>query len=259
MFEAEGLRSYPLPFDLERIYGGIGFADQVVFSNFVTSIDGVASLGDGKSAGSVISAREPSDRFLMGLLRACADAVLIGGGTLAATPGHRWTPAHVAPQFGESFAALRRSLGRAPEPRLVVTTSHGRLDASHPAIRAGATVVTSEDGAKNLEGTLPEGCDLIVCGGGSQLDLGRTFDELRSHGYAVVLTEGGPRIMGHLLQAHALDEMFLTVSPVVAGREGEQRPGMVEGIELLPNAGAWSRLLSARRHGDYLFLRYSLR
>ena len=101
LIEAEGLPSYLLPFDLERIYGGIGFADLVVYSNFVTSIDGVAALGDGKSAGSVISGKNVADRFLMGLLRACADCVLIGGGTLRATPGHHWTPAHVAPRSRE--------------------------------------------------------------------------------------------------------------------------------------------------------------
>jgi len=46
---------------------------------------------------------------------------------------------------------------------------------------------------------------------------------------------------------------------VVAGRADEPRFGMVEGIELLPAKGAWSKLLSARKHGDYLFLRYGFR
>lgn len=62
--------------------------------------------------------------------------------------------------------------------------------------------------------------------------------------------------MGQLLAAGLLDEAFLTLSPVAAGRDKEERMGMVEGIELLPGKGAWSKLLSARRHGDYLFLRY---
>jgi len=73
-----------------------------------------------------------------------------------------------------------------------------------------------------------------------------------------VLTEGGPHLMAQLVEAKLLDEMFLTVSPVLAGRNHEERMGMVEGIELLPHEGVWSRLLSARRHGDYLFLRYGL-
>ena len=226
----------------------------------MTSIDGVASLGDGKSAGSVISGKNGADRFLMGLLRACADCVLIGGGTLAATPGHHWTPGHVAPRFAESFAALRRALGRAPEPRLVVMTAHGTIDVAHPAVRGGATVVTSDAGAKRLAGSVPEGCEVVAAGSGEDVDVPRAFDALRGRGFRVILTEGGPSIMGHLLKAQVLDEMFVTVSPVLAGRDKEEeRLGMVEGVELLPKAGVWSRLLSARRHGDYLFLRYGLR
>jgi len=85
-----------------------------VFSNFVTSIDGVATLGETQSAGSVLSAKNPGDRFLMALLRACADVVLLGAGTLRSTPGHLWTAGHVYPALAESFAGLRRSLGRSP-------------------------------------------------------------------------------------------------------------------------------------------------
>jgi riboflavin biosynthesis pyrimidine reductase len=62
--------------------------------------------------------------------------------------------------------------------------------------------------------------------------------------------------MGQLIDKGLLDEVFLTISPVMAGRETETRLGMVEGVELLPKRGVWSTLLSARRHGDYLFLRY---
>jgi len=62
-----------------------------------------------------------------------------------------------------------------------------------------------------------------------------------------------------MIEANLLDEVFLTVSPVLAGRDKEERFGMVEGVELLPAKGTWSKLLSARRHGDYLFLRYGLK
>jgi riboflavin biosynthesis pyrimidine reductase len=84
-----------MPDVLERVYGGLGFADEVVYSNFVESLDGVATLGSKPSAGSEISGRNPADRFLMGLLRAFADAVLVGAGTLRATPGHQWTAEHI--------------------------------------------------------------------------------------------------------------------------------------------------------------------
>ncbi len=64
--------------------------------------------------------------------------------------------------------------------------------------------------------------------------------------------------MGELVKAGLVDEMFVTLSPLLAGRNKEYRMGMVEGVELLPKTPVWSRLLSARRHGDFLFLRYRL-
>jgi len=96
-------------------------------------------------------------------------------------------------------------------------------------------------------------------GEGEQVDVVAVVHELRNRNLGVLLTEGGPNLMGQLIDRGLLDEAFLTVSPVVAGQAETRRLGMVEGIELLPKRGAWSRLLSARRHGDYLFLRYRLR
>ena len=259
LYEAEGLPSYVLPFDLERIYGRVGFPASVLYSNFVTSIDGVATLGGSMSAGSVISAKHKGDRFLMALLRACADAVVLGAGTLRATPDHLWTPAHVYPQLAECFARLRRSLGRRTEPRLVVLTARGELDVAHPALKHGATIITTAAGSRTLDGRLPTTCDLVTMGESASLDLERALHELRDRGLTVLLSEGGPHLTGELVGQGLLDEAFITISPVVAGRDKESRFGMVEGVDLQPTPGRWTRLLSARRHGDYLFLRYGLR
>ena len=229
-----------------------------MYSNFVTSIDGVATLGDAPSAGSLISGKDPGDRFLMALLRACADVVLIGAGTLRATPGHLWTAGHVYPALAESFAALRRSLGRSPEPRLAILTSSGNIEVSHTALKEGATILTTAAGVRALQGRVPAASDLRSLTDGDDVDVARVVEELRSDGHRVMLTEGGPHLMGELIKARLLDEAFLTISPVLAGRGKEARFGMVEGVELLPKAGVWTRLLSARRHGDLLFLRYAL-
>jgi riboflavin biosynthesis pyrimidine reductase len=264
--------------DLLHLYGRLGFPASVVYSNFVSSLDGVVTLGSKPSAGSIISGKYPADRFLMGLLRACADAVVIGAGTLRATPGHLWTPAHVYPALATEFTALRSSLGRSPEPVLVLLTAGEELDFSHPALVRGATVVTTSAGAKKIGDRLPPKCELIVMGTAKSVDLGKAIGELKGRGLHVLLSEGGPHVMGQLIEGGLLDEAFLTVSPVVAGRgdpvnrsqrpspqpsplnggREERRLGMVEGVELLPDGGAWGRLLSARRHGDYLFLRYAL-
>jgi riboflavin biosynthesis pyrimidine reductase len=65
--------------------------------------------------------------------------------------------------------------------------------------------------------------------------------------------------MAQLVERHLLDELFLTVSPVLAGRDpGARREGLVEGVRLLPDRGEWATLHSVRRHADHLFLRYLL-
>jgi riboflavin biosynthesis pyrimidine reductase len=255
LYEAD-LPDYALPADLKHLYGRLGFSSPVLYSNFVSSVDGVVTLGSKPSAGSVISGKYPADRFVMALLRACADAVVLGAGTLRATPGHLWTPAHVYPALKTEFTALRSSLGRSAEPALVILTSSGELDFSHPALVRGATVVTTSAGAKAIGDRLPAACDVVSMGRGKRLDMRGAIAELRTRGYGVLLTEGGPHVVGQMIEDHLLDEAFLTVSPVVAGRGDERRLGMVEGVELLPAKAVWSKLLSARKHGDYLFLRY---
>jgi riboflavin biosynthesis pyrimidine reductase len=248
-----------MPEELERVYGGLGFHDRVVYSNFVETVDGVVTLGSRPSAGSDISGRNHADRFLMGLLRAFADAVLVGAGTLRATPGHHWTPEHVYPDLTEAFADLRLELGRRPRPRLVLLTASGDVEVSHPAVIGGATIVTTSTGAEHLRERLPDSCDLIEIGASGHVDVARAIDELRRRGYEAILTEGGPHVMGELIGRDLLDEAFVTISPVIAGRDGEPRLGMVAGAELLPGRGLWTKLLSARRHGDFLFLRYGLK
>jgi riboflavin biosynthesis pyrimidine reductase len=256
LYEADGLKDYSLPTDLKHLYGRLGFPTPVVYSNFVSSLDGVVTLGKTPSAGSVISGKYPADRFLMGLLRACADAVVIGAGTLRATPGHLWTPAHVFPELATEFIALRSALGRMAEPKLVVLTASGELDFKHPAFAKSTIVVTTVSGAKKVEENKVPECEVVTIGKGERIDVGKAIGELRERGLEVLLCEGGPDLLGQLVEAGLLDEAFLTMSPVVAGRGSEKRLGMVGGVELLPGKGAWSSLLSARRHGDYLFLRY---
>jgi riboflavin biosynthesis pyrimidine reductase len=257
LYEAAELPAYKLPADLFHLYGGLGFAKRVVYSNFVASLDGIVSLGSKPSAGSIISAKYPADRFLMGLLRACADTILIGAGTLRATPGHLWTAAHVYPELATEFLALRSALGRTTEPQLVVVTASGDLDASHPALVKGAIVMTTTDGAQAIGNRLPKTCEVVAIG--KRLDLGKALADLRSRDLDVILTEGGPNVIGQLIEGGLLDEAFLTIAPVIAGRKDGRRLGMVEGVELLPGHGAWSRLSSVRRHEDYLFLRYRTR
>ena len=230
-----------------------------MYSNFVSSLDGAVTLGSQPSAGSIISGRDRWDRFLMGLLRACADAILLGAGTLRATPGHQWTAEHIYPDLTDAFAQLRADLGRQPRPRLVLVTASGEIQASHTAVVAGATVITTSAGAAKLQGRLPDSCDVIEIGTDDHVDMKAAVAAMRDRGYDVILTEGGPHVTGELVAAGLLEEIFITISPVLAGRDRDPRLGMIAGVELLPDRAVWNRLLSARRHADFLFLRYALK
>jgi riboflavin biosynthesis pyrimidine reductase len=82
---------------------------------------------------------------------------------------------------------------------------------------------------------------------------------LRDRGHSLVLTEGGPTVFGSLVAAGLVDELFLTMSPLLAGRpDPDDRLQLIEDAPLLPDAGVHGRLLSARGSGSHLFLRYEL-
>jgi riboflavin biosynthesis pyrimidine reductase len=260
VFEADWLPSYDVPEDLVRLYdGGIGFDAPRVYANFVSSLDGVVSLEGVKNSSQLISGGSEADRFVMGLLRACADAVLIGAGTLRAAPGSLWTPAYIYPDAAGEFAELRMRLGRSDEPRLVLLTARGEVDLHHPALEAGALVLTTSLGAKKLGNRLPGSSTTVALGKGRAINMVDVIAVLRSEGHGVILSEGGPTVIAGLLEVGLLNELFLTLSPIIAGRSATRgRPGLVEGIELLPSRPVSGELLSARKHGSHLFLRHAI-
>lgn len=262
LFDSAGGASVPLPSELEARHGGpFTIAADSVYSNFVTSLDGVVALGlPGVSSGASISGRAEGDRFLMGLLRSVADVVLVGAGTLRDDHGHLWTPGYIHPPSTAGFAELRSALGLSPEPRLAVVTASGRVDPTEPAFGNRPIFLTTAAGAARLRALAIPDAEVAELGADSA-DAPAAIAWLRGRGLRRILTEGGPGVMGWLLRARQLDEAFITLSPVVAGRiasRAASRPGMVEGVELLPDDGRWGRLVSLRRAGDHLFARYDL-
>ncbi|MEA2579949.1 MAG: hypothetical protein QOE83_841 [Actinomycetota bacterium] len=260
LFEKDGLPAFPLSRSLAHEYGGkLGFDTSRVYANFVSSLDGVVALENINNSSLLISGNNEPDRFVMGLLRACADAVLIGAGTLRASPRSLWTAEAIYPDGAAGFAELRGSIGRSGPPQLVVLTTRGELDPHHPAFEAGALILTTESGAKKLVDSVPSASTVVALSGGHDLDLVDVMARVRSDGHELVLAEGGPTVIGGLLKRGLLDEIFLTISPILAGRgEDRDRPGLVEGAELLPDATISGELLSLRKHGSYLFSRYAV-
>jgi riboflavin biosynthesis pyrimidine reductase len=255
LWEEPGLPQVELPEELRRFYaGGLGFGGPCVYANFVETLDGIVALPELEGSNALVADESREDKFLMGLLRAFADVVLIGTGTMLASPRGRWRPEGVYPDAKEAFAELRSQLGKAERPAVAVVTSGASLDVGHPVLEGGI-VLTTARGAERLAG-VP--ADVVAVNDGDWVDLGAALDHLRGRGYEHVLAEAGPTTFGALLAGGLVDELFLTVSPVLAGRLGAVRLALVEGVELLPDARVAGTLRSIRRARDHLFLRYSM-
>jgi riboflavin biosynthesis pyrimidine reductase len=255
LWEEEGLGGGELPPELHELYdGGLGFEGPCVYANFVETLDGVVAVPELERSNALVADGSDDDKLLMGILRALADVVLIGTGTLLASPTGRWRPAGVYPEGKAAFAALRAQLGKPESPAVAVVTSGASLDVSHPVVVGGALVLTTSAGAAALEGSVPH---LVAVNDGDLVDLRAALEVLRKRGHEHVLAEAGPTTFGALLADGLVDELFLTVSPVLAGRlEARRRLGLVEGVELLPHARVAPSLVSLRRSGDHLFIRY---
>jgi len=195
----------------------------------------------------------------MGLLRAFADVVLVGSGTMLASPNGTWLPERVFPSAAEEFAELRRRRGRPASPTVAFVTSGRSFDPGHPALARHAIVLTTERAAPKLQARVPAASEVVAVNSGDRVDLRLALVRLRERGHSLILSEGGPALFSSLLASGLVDELFLTISPLLAGRAVRPRLPLVEGIELLPNATVGLRLLSARLHGDHLFLRRGLR
>jgi riboflavin biosynthesis pyrimidine reductase len=237
-----------------------------VVANFVQTLDGVVSYAiRGRSGGGEISGFDATDRFLMGLLRSCADAVMVASGTLHADSGHVRTASFIYPEARDLYAAFREQASRRRiDPLNVIVTGTGHVDLSEPTFHTPGLetlVVTTAEGERRLRSD--HGQRLRVTRVRATTEAGpvpptAVIDVLqREFGVELLLHEGGPRLLGSFLAAGSLDELFLTVAPQVAGREAMPRPGLVEGAAFLPETAPWFDLQSVKRAGNHLFLRLS--
>jgi riboflavin biosynthesis pyrimidine reductase len=256
--EEADLPAVDLPPELARVYGGtLGLADECVYANFVATLDGVVAIPGLRNSNSVIAGDNDADRFLMGVLRAYADAVLVGAGVLRASPKGTWRAESIYPPAAESYAALRRQLELPESPEIAILSGVGTIDPAHPVLSGRAVVLTSEAGAERLAGELPPTAHVVSLGAEHRFDGATIVAALRTRGHRRILCEAGPHTFGALLEAEQVDELFLTTSPYLAGDAGEgSRFRLVEAADLVPLLEC--RQLSVRRHGGHLFTRYAL-
>ncbi|HZT16170.1 MAG TPA: dihydrofolate reductase family protein [Gaiellaceae bacterium] len=260
LFEAPGLPAFELPEALARLYPGtLGLPEERLYANFVSSLDGVIALPGVAASNRLIADASDADHFVMALLRACADAILVGSGTLRASPKARWLPESAYPAAREAFAELRQRLGLERQPALAVVTSTGGAGEPLPfgGLPREPIVLTTEAGAGVLDRAEGAG-DPIALPGAGLVDVRAAVGELRRRGLRRILCEGGPTLFGSLLDAGLVDELFVTLSPVVAGRAtGRTVLALVEEAGFLPDRRVAASLVGVRRSGAHLFLRYA--
>ena len=263
-------------------YGNLGFPPPPngrpwVYTNFVQSLDGITSLLGKHASGGEIS-QSADDRWLMDLLRANADGLLLGMNTLREEqrlrgPDSRGIVFRVA---DPTLRDLRAKLGKSRERNIFITRA-ADLDLSRHKVFDGdvvdAAILTSPAGAERLKahGKNPH-VAIIAAGDGEQLDLARAIAKLKDElGVRYLLCEGGPTLYGNLARADLVDEKFMTVSPVETGqlvppqqeRTAEEqtipallRPTVFGGPGFTREHLTRWRWMSCRKAGDYQFNRY---
>jgi riboflavin biosynthesis pyrimidine reductase len=209
--------------------------------NFVCSVDGAIAVGTVSKG-----LQTPGDNRVYQQLRDLADVVLVGGGTVR-TEGYG--PARADPER----RARRRALGRAEVPAIAVVSSSLNLDPSAPLFTdaVARTIVITHAGKRDDPGAaLAEVADVIVAGD-LVVDLPLALTTLAQRGLTRILCEGGPHLFGSLLAAGCVNELCLTVSPLLAG-PGSGR--MIAGSPTGTPAGL--RLSHLLEEDGALFYRY---
>ncbi|GAC1581705.1 MAG: dihydrofolate reductase family protein [Candidatus Dormibacteria bacterium] len=246
---------------LEDEYGAPLLVDARVAVNFVSTIDGIVSFGMDADDSRAVGGGVLADRVLMAMLRAIAGVIVVGAGTLRATRNHQWTSQALAPDRVEDLAALRAAAGRPAQPApLLVVSSTGVLPAdavaiAHPAVPVH---VLTAAGVAPAGGARPHGPGAAPLHG--WLGAAAIVQSARDlAGGGPVLCEGGPHLLGTLVEGGVPLDLFLTVAPQLAGRtpDSAERRSLVEGIAL-PAMSRPAALRSARRSADHLLLRYAI-
>jgi riboflavin biosynthesis pyrimidine reductase len=243
----------------------LGRARPQIISNFVTTLDGVVSLNvKGHASGGDISGWSAQDRMVMGLLRALADVVIVGTGTLAVDRHHLWTAEAIFPGLADEYRRLRAALGKRGPPLHVIVSGSGRVDLGLRVFASGevpALVVTTAAGAKRLRRQrAPDSVEIRAAKNNTGAIRARSIlgEVGRASAGRLILVEGGPRLLGDFYAERLLDEQFLTLAPQLVGRDvGDRRLSLVMGKSFAPRNPLWGTLVDLRRGSSHLFLRYA--
>lgn len=238
--------------DLDRVYSWPDWPVPTAWlrANMVMTADGAARSPDGLSAG--ISGA--ADRRVFGRLRGLADVVLAGAGT-ARAEGYR--PAKAKPEFADRRAAARQG----PVPAIAVVSRSLDLDLDSPLFTeplVPTLVITCGAADPARLDAVAERAEVVLAGDGRDVDLHLAVKALHERGLHRVHAEGGPHLLAQLAAAGLLDELLLTISPLLAGGSyaGESPiPRVLTGMPL-PEAPRPLHLHHALEDEGTLFLDY---
>ncbi len=192
------------------------------------------------------------DRNNMDILRARADAILVGAGTIRADD-----PSLLVRDDG--IREYRRSLGKQKGPMKVLVTAGA-------AIGTDYRFFSEDDGGERLVATVEEApehklaafegkAEVLKIGRGA-VDLPALLAELKRRGVGKLLAEGGGEMNWQLIDNGLVDELFITVAPSLLG--GRDAPTAVEGEGFTMERQIRMRLLEMRREEDEIFCRYEV-
>lgn len=208
--------------------------------NMISGLDGAISI-DGVSGG----LGGPADASVFGAIRAVADVILVGAGTVIA---ENYRPAQTPPSVQETRVAR----GQAPLPTVAIVSNSLSLPPDHRVLDPDHRpyILTNAAAPEARRAALAAHAEIIDVGAAA-VDLSIAARELGARGADVVLVEGGPTLNGAVVEADLLDELCLTLSPLIIGGDG---PRIVSGA----SATADRRFrLDRVLHADELtFLRY---
>jgi riboflavin biosynthesis pyrimidine reductase len=211
-------------------------------ANMVSSVDGAATLH-----GRVGTLTGPADQRLLLLLRALADVLVVGAGTIRA---EGYGPLTV----GQDLLDLREQSGQTAAPRLVVPTRSLELDLDSPAfiqaLEPPLLVTTRRAPTDRVR--MAESVAEVVVLGDEVVDLPAMVRLLTERGARRLLCEGGPALLAGLFAHDLVDELCLAVAPVVAnGSEGRitAGPSLPGPLQL--------ELAQVMERDEFLFLRYT--
>jgi riboflavin biosynthesis pyrimidine reductase len=191
--------------DLPGLYG---YPDgRWLRANMVATVDGAASLN-----GVTQGISSDTDRRVFALLRTLCDVILVGASTVRE---EKYKPAR--PQ--ELWSHLRD--GRPPTPPIAVVTGRLDLDLDSPLITAAPAyartiVITAASAPAARRDELGRHAEIIIAGQDT-VDLRTAVDALAERGHRRMLAEGGPHLLAQLVEAGLLDELCLTIGPLMAG------------------------------------------